>query len=86
MTEVTGYIYQAEGLCAYCVQKAVIANNPHMGVTKPSISVSLGLARMAALLMIDTEREDTYDSDDFPKVVLSTDEGELWCGMCGEEI
>lgn len=87
---IVGYSYQAEDYCdGDCVVKAVCLGN---GFSRDDFpwGVEAALSQLGNDLGIYREKESTFDSSDFPKVILSPvelDEGQrLACCWCHESI
>lgn len=79
---VVGYTYQADFYCPECiVRQLTLEEQPDYTTTEQDLDF---LARMRG---INREAEETFDSGDFPKVVLVDQlEGDEHCGDCGEEL
>lgn len=88
-THVVGYDFQAQRWCYECVLEAVIQSMPNDIRARFEMDDDAGvsLGTFARFMGIDREREDTYDSDEFPKVVWSEslEPGER-CAGCGEPL
>lgn len=65
--DITGYTFQARIVCPVCVADAL--NLPLVGEEHLTV--------LAESLGIDRMDENTFDSDDFPKVIFATD---TWVG------
>ena len=77
--DIAGYAYCADIYCPDCIL-------PTLGEADAE-DVEAKLDYVAGMLYIDREREETFDSDDFPKVVLigqvSDHDSVVYCGECG---
>lgn len=89
---VSAYAYRAELLCPECTIAALPTGDGEKfdgwavaeGV---SMSAEDNLTELAAAFGIDYADGSSYDSDDFPKPVFSSDLGESEsCGVCGVEL
>lgn len=81
-TDIVAYTYRADTYCPDCILFA-------MGATKrlPYLTVEGALDEVAGRENVDRQDEWTFDSDNFPKVVFSSQvEGVEFCGGCGREI
>jgi|10_taG_2_1085330.scaffolds.fasta_scaffold141439_2 hypothetical protein len=87
--EIVGYQYQADNWCRSCF-KTALCDQLHTagGKTKHAgyvLTVEELLDGWASGIGLDRYREDSFDSDRFPKVIFhDMDSGE--CGGCGEVI
>jgi len=86
--DVVGYTYKADEYCEDCIVEEVkqdfLRKYPTWGW--PSESPSLDLDQLAKFVAIDRDDEHSYDTDDFPKVILSYSEsGDTpdTCCKCG---
>lgn len=78
LVRITGYTYRADTYCPSCM------GNFLMGKRDLTIwQVEEALDRMAYTLGVSREDEATFDSDHFPKVVLSLEDDGVTCGQCG---
>lgn len=90
MVGVVGYVFRADVWCPTCVLGALPTGEGEdfdgwADCSVPPMSVEDNLDELASVFGFDRMDETTFDSDDFPKVVLTFDEaGE--CGGCGEEL
>lgn len=90
-TDVVAYTYDADTYCPDCTLALVKARHPLdyplSSTVQASDTAEDILRTVAKSLRLGNEDESSYDSDDFPKVVFSSqiDEPEH-CGRCGEEI
>lgn len=68
------YVFQAEVLCPDCLKEKLGHSS--------SVDIETVLDAAAAAKGLDREDETTFDSDDFPKVLLypEVDDGEACCG------
>lgn len=86
--QVVAYTYQAENLCPDCTKgKVYSTHRDSLSPAAADLEAEVLLDQLAEYLMLDREDEHTFDSDDFPKVILSVqvDESED-CDECGEGI
>lgn len=82
--QVVGYMYQAAEYCPACVVREILERSRLEGHGLSHIPTeALGL--MARFRGIDMQDESSYDSDDWPKVVLGyqAEEHESVCDRCG---
>lgn len=68
------YVYKCEVLCPFCLKERLGQDQ--------SVDIEKVLDLAAAAKGLDREDETTFDSDDFPKVLLypEVDDGEACCG------
>lgn len=85
MITVTGYVYCADIYCPECVIGKVRARVGY-GPFDYSADAETVLDQIAAANGINREDERTFDSGDFPKVILSLDDDGERCGECGENL
>lgn len=78
---ITGYTYRADNYCPDCLNRELTPTG-HNQVS--ALGVEDMLDKLAEAAGIDRGDEYTFDSDDFPKVVLSVDDDGITCGQCGE--
>ncbi len=89
VTDVQGYTYNADNYCPNHVVQAM----GYIATTAPWVEDQLN--RLADVLDVDREDERSFDSGDFPKVILNIDaisededpeDGPFAdrCGTCGE--
>jgi hypothetical protein len=85
-TDVVAYTYQADIYHPECV----LALMADQGMTAPEgFDTEEALDYLAGHFFPSVDRYDEYsfDSDDFPKVVFSSQvEDTEWCGGCGDEV
>jgi hypothetical protein len=97
MTDIVGYTFNAEILCPACTLNAVSENSTTATKFKESPmnwsnhgfveSVESWLRTKALERGIDYDDESSYDSGDFPKVILRfTVEDDERCGHCNEHL
>ena len=84
--DIVGYTFQAETYCPGCIiaQLSTGSGQTYDGwALTPGVSmpVEANLTEIAYAFGIDRDDEKTFDSDDFPKVILSSEIG--YCGACG---
>lgn len=86
-TEIIGYTYAADIICPPCLRRKAAFENEAHGDNAEFTPLDTLLDRWAKRQGIDREDEDTFDSDDFPKVVFETGDakGER-CGTCHERL
>lgn len=83
-----GYVYRADLWCPACMRIRALADAGQLGFyVSDGIDTATTedvLSDLAALRSIDREDEKSFDSDDFPKVLLadSTDQDDRCC-RCG---
>ncbi len=86
---ITGYIFQAEILCPTCTIRAVESEARYDGwadASIPPMTAEDNLSEIASAFGIDRMNEHTFDSDDFPKVIFSTDDDGETCDHCFNEL
>lgn len=92
---ITGYIYRADNYCPSClgaeVVKALIPLENQRKFVEGWKELSREqveevLYKIATTIGVDRDDEITFDSDEFPKVILSLDDDGLTCGACGENL
>lgn len=82
---VVAYSFQADIVCPACIRK--IATRQADLLPSESVTTDDALSEWAAMLGIDPNDESSYDSGDFPKVIMSSDaDGTECCGECHEPI
>lgn len=74
---IVAYAYRSETLCPRCLIGALRATEPWLDV---DCDVESQIGVLAVFAGIDRYDEDTFDSDDFPKVVFASQVGH--CEMC----
>lgn len=79
--DIVGYTYRAEVYCPECILVEMGYGDPENYITErelDGIAVSFGIHRTD---------EWTFDSDQFPKVIFSSQvENPEYCGHCGRDI
>ncbi|AEQ20995.1 hypothetical protein E3_0820 [Rhodococcus phage E3] len=85
--DIVAYTYRTETLCPDCLIEGLIRT----GWAAPAardLPVEEALDQIAGANAIDREDERSFDSGDFPKVVLEiqVESPEELCGSCGEPI
>lgn len=81
MSDIVGYTYKTENFCPACVVDRV---SPGADV---DMSTERWLDRLAEQLRIDRQDEYSFDSEDFPKIILSWQvETNETCENCGVEL
>lgn len=87
--DVVGYTYMADTYCPQCVTQVVHARKD-AGPWRTELmnDAEAWLTERARVAGFSREDETTFDSDDFPKVIVREDEHELvpTCGACGRFI
>ncbi len=73
-----GYVYHADLYCGECIGKL-------LGDSSGSEAEAF-LDRIAAERGIDRDDEQSFDSDDFPKVVFAGQIDDEICGCCGDRL
>jgi hypothetical protein len=83
---IVGYTYKAENLCLDCAHGAARRENPDPALVE-SMSVETELNDWANTVGIDRDDEESYDSNDFPKVIFVS-MVEWWerCDECNAEL
>ncbi len=90
--DIVGYTFQAENYCSGCIidQLPTGPGQTYDGwALAPGVSmpVEANLNEIAYAFGIDRNDETTFDSGDFPKVILSSMvEDTEYCGACGGEL
>lgn len=79
---VVGYVYSADVYCPRCILCA-LHNSPSGEPPISGMSVEQHLDVLARIRGIDRYDESSYDSGEFPKVILDLGDEEQ-CGRCGE--
>lgn len=85
--DVIGYQFKAEVFCSDHIIEALPTNEGEAfdgwalgeGVT---VSTEDNLDEVAAAFQINRDDESTFDSDEFPKVILRDQAGEVECALC----
>lgn len=87
--DIVGYTYKADIYCGECVLDE-LARDINAGYVEAAremgFSTEKVLNRLALRIPLDREREETFDSGDFPKVIFrdQTDVADdEQCSMCG---
>lgn len=85
--DIAGYTYNAETLCQPCTRRIAAFANEANGRNAEFVGIEDLLDQWAVDDLIVREDEHSFDSDDFPKVVLVSSllDGET-CDKCGEEL
>jgi len=82
--QIVGYQYQADQYCPDCLNREMTPTGHNAVTMLPMEEV---LDRLADAAGIDRTDEWSFDSDDFPKVILAVQIGGSdrdRCGRCGE--
>ena len=87
---VVGYTYRAANFCPSCIV-AQLTTNPgnvhHQETQTDPAQTERHLDLLARLAGVDRMDERTFDSDDFPKVVFSSQVEDVeYCDNCGCEL
>lgn len=83
---IVGYTYQAEILCPSCAQRLARRSNPDPAPVESWLAET-ELNDWAREVKIDRDDEESYDSDEFPKVVFASSVlDDETCGECGEDL
>lgn len=86
---ISAYQYKADIYCPDCIVEAV-DSSPELKSIPKSLTITdpeVVLTQIAAANGIDRFDENSFDSDDFPKVVFSSQiEDEEHCSVCNEEV
>ena len=81
MSLIAAYIYRADIICDDCIVEMVVIDN---ALESQKFKA---LPEIAKFLGIDYDDQRSYDSDRFPKPVLSMDlDGDEFCGYCSDPI
>lgn len=87
--DIVAYMYQADLYCSGCIlDQMVVDGYSHAAAVVDSpgyfhMSTEQALNRVAAKLKVCREEEESFDSDDFPKVVFRDQlDGDEHCGRC----
>jgi len=88
--DIVGYTYAAETLCPACTLAALPTGKGERfdgwrDATEDQ-SAEDNLTELAAAFGIEREDERSYDSDEFPKVIFSSDSDGETCESCGAEL
>lgn len=85
LVRITGYIFRADTYCPSCIGQPVADSLGYVpeGEGLNRWQVEEMLDTLAETLGVDRQNESSFDSDDFPKVVLSVDDDGITCGRCG---
>jgi hypothetical protein len=84
--EIAAYLYRADIYCPACIIEAMIARRD-ASPTARDMAVEAVLDQCAEAFAIDRHDEISFDSSEFPKVVLRADvaDGDR-CGACHDEL
>ena len=86
---ITGYTFRADNYCPTCIGREIAEFVRESGGSLPEDlnrwQVEAALDAIAEVVGVERENESSFDSDDFPKVVLSLDDDDVTCGQCGEK-
>ncbi|UOW93383.1 hypothetical protein SEA_LABELLE_57 [Mycobacterium phage Labelle] len=83
---IVGYTFQAEILCGTCAVQKFLTVEIDPGSTVSSDTVERFFDILALWRGIDRYEEESFDSSEFPKVVLSCTEHDEKCHNCNEEL
>lgn len=81
MITVTGYTFQADNYCPSCALKVFLAGEGLEGHGLSYI-VEEAFDLLARFRGINRYDEYSFDSSDFPKVILSVNDDDEYCGLC----
>lgn len=88
--EIVGYTFHAETLCPRCTLAALPTGEGEAfdgwKDATGRMSAEENLTELALAFGIDRTDESSFDSDDFPKIVFSSDTDGDTCDRCGEEL
>lgn len=79
--DIEAYMYQADLWCPTCIVETLTGESPLYGMTEKILDL------LAMRCGINRADEGSFDSDDFPKVLLGqslNDERRDHCGGCGD--
>lgn len=79
--EITGYTYRADIWCPQCIQTEMFGH----GIERDTNPEQM-FDRVAHAMFINRQDEHSFDSDEFPKVIFSSDDDGLTCGGCYKPI
>jgi hypothetical protein len=86
LDEIAAYLYQADLYCPACIIDAMIAHKDAAPAAR-DMPVDDVLDQCADAMAIDRHDETSYDSSEFPKVVLRIDlADDDHCGACHNEL
>lgn len=84
---IVGYTYTAEQFCINCMHGPSVAIFREAGGKVESMSVETNLDAAALYLKVNRLDEHTFDTGDFPKVILEAQvDGCEHCGRCNEPL
>ena len=87
--DVVGYSYRADNYCLTDIVEKVYTDNGWVPPTTVYLGHEHNLDVLAQGLGIDRRDERTFDSDDFPKVILADQSCDVvhdLCGRCGIDL
>lgn len=91
--DIIAYQYAADLYCLSCIVGLVCEGSDREPVPVPMMETEKALDSLAGLWKIDRENESSFDSDEFPKVVLddpfdgSEDAADnYYCGCCNSQL
>jgi hypothetical protein len=86
LDEIAAYLYRADLYCPACVVEAMMARRDASPAAR-DLPVEAVLDQCAQALALDRSDEISFDSSEFPKVVLRIELGDGdRCGACGDEL
>lgn len=91
--DIIAYQYAADLYCPSCIVGLVCEGSDREPVPVPMMETEKALTFLAGQWKIDRDNENSFDSDEFPKVILddpfdgSEDAADRYhCGYCGSEL
>ncbi len=82
LSKPAGYVYNTDILCPVCVLTALGAPN---ATTENDTEAILNL--VSGIMLINRQDENSFDTSEFPKVILPLTEGaDSNCDSCGEAL
>ena len=86
-TDIVGYTYRAANWHPACLVAVMVANSD-LSLAARNMTTEWALDQHAGANAIDREDESSFDSDDFPKVILSSqvEDPDEYCEYCEESL
>lgn len=87
--DTVGYQFKADFFCPVCVVEEYLNDDEQAGqyLRRGFYDVDNILDHLARAAKVDRADEESFDSDDFPKVILRDQlEDDEFCGRCGRAI
>ena len=85
-TDIVGYTFRADTYCPAHIAKAMTSTPEYNGWGRPACGPQMtteeDLDEIAAHFQIDHTDESTFDSWEFPKVILADQAGDDSCDLC----